>query len=109
MSRAAAVFCNDRFAGTLTHEDDGSYTFAYDTAYLDDPRTEPVSLTLPKRTEPYRSPVLFPFFFGLLAEGEQKELQLRTLGAPENEHFARLVYSANETIGAVTVRREEDS
>lgn len=107
MSRNAAVFCNDRFAGTLTHEDDGSYSFIYDAAYRDDPRTYPVSLTLPKRAEPYRSPVLFPFFSGLLAEGEQKELQLRALGAPESDQFARLVYSANETIGAVTVRREE--
>lgn len=105
MRHIAAVFCNDRHAGTLTQEESGAYTFMYDAAYRDDPRTPPISMTLPKRAEPYSSPVLFPFFFGLLAEGDQKELQLRTLQVPENDYFSRLVYSANETIGCVTVAR----
>lgn len=102
--RKAEVIFNGKIAGYLIKEDDGDYVFTYNKVYLNDPRSEPVSLTLPKRCEPYRSSTLFPFFFGLLAEGEQKDLQLRILGIQEKDLFSRLVYSAGETIGSVTLR-----
>ena len=102
--RRAEVFVEDRSAGILIKEDDGTYTFTYYKAYLNDPDSEPVSLTLPKRSKPYVSSTLFPFFFGLLAEGAQKDLQIRTLGIREDDLFSRLVYSAVETIGSVTLR-----
>ena len=49
------------------------------------------SATLPKRKEEYRSKELFPFFYGLLAEGKQKERQCRELCIDENDHFTRLL------------------
>ncbi|MGI6393797.1 MAG: HipA N-terminal domain-containing protein [bacterium] len=104
MKRVAGVYFKDRFAGTLTQEVDKSYTFVYDFDYLSDPESEPVSITLPKQKEPFKSPILFPFFAGLLSEGAQKELQLTFLEVAESDYFARLLYSASETIGAVTVR-----
>ena len=52
--------------GTLEELPTG-YRFTYDPTYLADASAPPVSLTLPRRAEPYESPHLFAFFYGLLA------------------------------------------
>ena len=60
---------------------------------------------LPKSRAVYRSKVLFPFFFGLLAEGAQKRLQCRSLRIDEDDHFTRLAETCREgVIGAVYVK-----
>lgn len=103
----ASVFCRGVFAGTLTKEP-GGYRFEYDPDYLNAPTCPAISLTLPKRAAAFESPVLFPFFFGLLAEGDDKALQCRVLRIDANDHFTRLVRTcAVETIGGVTVREVE--
>ncbi|MBY0227892.1 MAG: HipA N-terminal domain-containing protein [Gemmataceae bacterium] len=102
--RRAEVFCRGVFAGVLSKETRG-YRFRYGLAYLADDRQPAISLTLPKREAEYESPVLFPFFFGLLAEGSDKALQCRVFKIDENDHFTRLVRTCGtETIGGVTVR-----
>lgn len=104
----ANVFCRGVFAGTLTKEPAGGYRFEYAPDYLADPTCPAISLTLPKRAAPFESPVLFPFFFGLLAEGDDKALQCRVLRIDEGDHFTRLVRTCSaETIGGVTVREVE--
>ncbi len=101
--RRARVYCRGILAGIL-EKDRGRYQFQYLPEYLQS--SEPaISLTLPKREEAYTSEFLFPFFFGLLAEGENKELQCRILKIDENDHFTRLLKTCGgETIGGVTVR-----
>jgi serine/threonine-protein kinase HipA len=48
---------------------------------------------------------LFPFFYGLLAEGENKDMQCRILKIDENDSFTRLLKTASEdTIGGVIVK-----
>ena len=60
---------------------------------------------MPKQAAPFRSTALFPFFFGLLAEGENKAIQCRLLRIDENDHFTRLLRTCTtETIGGITVR-----
>ena len=66
--RKAGVFVQNRFAGVLEETEEG-YLFSYAKDYLDSTEAVAVSLTLPLRTEPYRSSVLFPFFDGLIPEG----------------------------------------
>jgi len=105
MRRSGEVYFNDTFAGILSQDDGGNYTFVYDAKYLENPDFPPVSLTLPKRKAPYVSDIFFPFFAGLLAEGEQKDLQLKFGGVAENDHFGRLLYSGEETIGAIKIKR----
>ena len=101
--KSGKVYYRDTFAGTLTKDVDG-YTFRYDEGYLDDPSLPAISATLPKTKDEYRSNVLFPFFFGLLAEGVQKERQCRELRIDERDHFTRLLEtSAYGAIGAVYV------
>ena len=98
------VYYRDITAGELIKDDDG-YLFRYDSAYFVDPAMPDVSATLPKSQREYRSKVLFPFFFGLLAEGAQKDRQCRELHIDENDHFTRLIEtSAYGAIGAVYVK-----
>ena len=101
----ALVLENGIVAGTLTRTDDGRYTFLYNDAYLTNPQMPPISLTLPKTKACYESDVLFPFFYGLLAEGVNKEIQCRLLKIDEEDDFTRLLKTAgHNTIGAVTIQ-----
>lgn len=103
--RRANVYCRGVFAGVLSKDRAGHYQFLYAPEYLSAPARPAISLTLPKRAAPFESPVLFPFFFGLLAEGDEKALQCRALKIDESDHFTRLLKTcATETIGGVTVK-----
>lgn len=65
--RQTDIYRKNDFAGTLT-EDGGEYRFCYDEEYLIREDAQPVSLTLPLQKEAFVSPVLFPFFDGLIPE-----------------------------------------
>ncbi len=109
MNRKGVVFCKCKRAGRIEETVDG-YQFVYDTHYLASPDAHAISLTLPKQLEPYSSRVLFPFFYGLLAEGVLKESQCRQLRIDENDHFGRLLKTAHsDTIGDVTVVEEVET
>jgi serine/threonine-protein kinase HipA len=60
---------------------------------------------MPVRTAPYQSTFLFPYFFNMLSEGANRELQSRLLHIDENDDFGILLATAqNDTIGAVTIQ-----
>lgn len=106
--RQANVYCRGVFAGVLSKDEAGTYRFQYDSEYTTNPRSPAISLSFPKQEAPFESPVLFPFFFGLLAEGEDKALQCRLLKIDESDHFTRLLKTCEaETIGGVTVKEVE--
>lgn len=103
-----SVFVGGIFAGTLEKKENGVHEFRYDTDYYQNPAMPAVSLTLPKTQLIYESPVLFSFFYGLLAEGVNKDIQCRLLRIDEEDDFTRLLKTAGEdTIGAVTVKEIE--
>lgn len=100
----AAVYMGHQLCGYLT-KDHNRYTFQYTTEYLNESTTYAISLTLPKQTETFISDHLFPFFFGLLAEGANKKTQCRMLKIDENDHFKLLLKTAgSDTIGAITIK-----
>ena len=107
MNKAGIVYNNGRVAGRIERREK-EYVFTYDTAYLADASSPSISLAFPKSCREYRSPVLFPFFFGLLAEGANKQLQCAALKIDENDHFTRLLKTAasESTIGAITIKEE---
>ena len=107
MSRVGKVFYGDKLAGHIEQRDDGGYCFVYQPDYLARPGSRPVSLTLPLRREEYHSTVLFPFFSGLLAEGNLKDLQCRLHRIDPDDDFTRLLKTTrHDVIGAVTVEEE---
>ena len=101
----AGVFNNGILAGILEKRSDGTYSFEYDEVYLQNDRNPSISLTLPRSTNKHESEKLFSFFFGLLSEGINKNIQCRLLKIDENDHFGRLLLTAKEdNIGSITVK-----
>ncbi|MDR0509560.1 MAG: HipA N-terminal domain-containing protein [Rikenellaceae bacterium] len=102
--REAEIYVRGERAGILSKSDNGEYMFRYDDGYFADPSKPAVSLTLGKVQQEYRSPILFPFFFNMLSEGNNRIVQSRLLHIDENDHFEILLATARiDTIGAVTV------
>ncbi|MEJ0056755.1 MAG: HipA N-terminal domain-containing protein [Bacteroidota bacterium] len=105
MSRKADVFINGRLAGTLEKFSQLEYVFSYKDEYYFNSICPPISLTLPKTQQVYKSTSLFPFFFGLLSEGVNRQTQARLLRIDEHDHFSLLLATAeSDTIGAITVK-----
>jgi len=103
--RVLEVYCNGVFAGTLTEENRRNFVFRYDNSYYHDTGKTAVSLTLPKTQQEYRSEYLFPFFYNMLSEGVNKQIQCKLLKIDEKDHFGLLMATAQyDTIGAVTVK-----
>jgi len=67
--RRANVYCRGILAGVLEKDSTG-YRFQYDPEYLRASSNPAVSLSFPKQTAAFESAVLFPYFFALLAEGD---------------------------------------
>ena len=106
--RAAQVLYNGQLAGILS-KSAGRYRFVYDKDYLAT-ATQPVSLTLPLRTAPYESDVLFPAFVNRLSEGSNKAMQNRLLKIDENDYFDLLLATAGgDNIGPITIKEIHES
>ncbi len=103
--RRCEVYVNGKLSGVLTeHISPRSYNFQYDEEYIKNGGV-PVSLTMPVRESAYSSPTLFPYFFNLLSEGENRELQSSSLHIDKDDDFGILLATARyDTVGAVTVR-----
>lgn len=103
--RIAEVYVNGVFAGMLSEEEGGGYSFVYDEDYVRAGNVLPVCLAMPVREEPYESDVLFPFFSNLLSEGGNREWQERLHHlSPDDDFGLLLATAAYDTIGNVTVR-----
>ena len=100
--RQAEIYRKGILAGVLT-EDDGEYRFCYGEAYLAREDAQPVSLTLPLQVEPFVSPVLFPFFDGLIPEGWLLDVALRNTDISILDRMSLLLLCCKECIGSVSV------
>ena len=100
--RQAQIYRKGILAGTLT-EDGGEYTFCYDAQYLSSPQAAAISLTLPLQPEAYTSPVLFPFFDGLIPEGWLLDVALRNTDISVLDRMSILLLCCKECIGSVSV------
>ena len=100
--RQAEIYRKDIFAGILT-EEGGEYRFCYDDTYLARKDAQPISLTLPLQTEAYISPVLFPFFDGLIPEGWLLDVALRNTDISVLDRMSLLLLCCKECIGSVSV------
>ena len=104
--RAAKIFFKEHEAGILTQQDDGTFTFQYNSLWVDDSSKPAISLTLPKIAEPYYSRYLFPFFYNMLPEGSNKQIVCQLNRLDKTDYFGLLLTIAKtDTIGAVTVSK----
>ncbi len=100
--RQANIYYKDQLAGVLT-EDDAGYDFRYLPEYLSQETAKAVSLTLPLREEAYTSPVLFPFFDGLIPEGWLLDVALRNTDISILDRMSLLLTCCKDCIGAISV------
>jgi HipA-like protein len=104
--RKAQVYRNGVLAGILTETNNRTFEFRYDNEYFIDNSKPAISLTLPKNQLVYTSEHLFPFFYNMLSEGVNREVQSRQLKIDKNDFFGLLLATAQyDTIGAVTVQQ----
>ena len=108
--RRAGVYYKDALSGVLTEGDDG-YSFAYLPEYLSSDKAKAVSMTLPLSEADYQSPVLFPFFDGLIPEGWLLDVALRNTDISILDRMSLLLLCCRDCIGAVSIVpiEEEDS
>lgn len=103
--RTGEVYRNKIFTGLLVEDNQNHFIFTYDDKYFNDQNQPAISLTLPKTKKQYRNKFLFPFFFNMLSEGVNRNLQSRQLQIDKNDHFGLLLATTQyDTIGAITVK-----
>ena len=103
--RQAEIYFKGEKTGLLTQQDDGSFTYKYHELWMSDNSKPPISLTLPKTKQEYKSDYLFPFFFNMLPEGTNKHVVCKYMRIDNDDYFGLLLITARyDTIGAVTVK-----
>lgn len=103
--RKAEVYIHGKKAGMLTEaEDNREYLFEYDSGYSG----PAISVTMPVSAGEFRFDRFPPFFEGLLPEGANLDMLLRTHKLDRNDLFGILMAVGNDTVGAVTVEEVQD-
>jgi serine/threonine-protein kinase HipA len=102
MKRIARVNISGQLVGIL-EEEGGRTSFAYTNDWLADPDAQPVSLTLPLRTEPYTHDGLHPFFENLLPEGWLFDIASKKLKISKDDPFGMLMATCADCVGAVEI------
>jgi len=100
--RRAEIHYKSDLAGWLTQDEEG-FHFVYDQYYLASENPVAVSLTLPLRTEQYDSPILFPFFDGLIPEGWLLNIAETNWKLDSRDRMGLLMACCRDCIGAVSV------
>ncbi|KIO43534.1 MULTISPECIES: HipA N-terminal domain-containing protein [Porphyromonadaceae] len=106
--KKAEIYVGNQLAGILI-EDENGFTFTYMDEYVSEHDSQPVSLTLPIVSTPYRSSVLFPFFDGLIPEGWLLAIAEESWKINSRDRMALLLACCKDCIGNVSVvaKREE--
>lgn len=103
--RKAIVLYKGEEAGILCQHNDGSFSFRYHDHWMADSSKKEISLTMAKNKQEYRSMYLFPFFYNMLPEGNNKKYICESERIDKTDDFTLLTTVAvNDSIGAVTVK-----
>jgi len=106
--RQAKILYKDEEAGVLTQNDDGSFVFRYNDAWIADSNKPGISLSLPKIEQEYYSKFLFPFFYNILPEGSNKQIVCKHNRIDKDDYFGLLITTAKyDSVGAVRVIKLE--
>lgn len=103
--RKAEIFMHGQEAGTLVEEEKNS---RYRFIYHDDYEGPPISVTMPVAEQTFEYERFPPFFEGLLPEGVNLEMLLRSKKIDRNDAFSQLMAVGEDTVGAVTAREVQE-
>jgi serine/threonine-protein kinase HipA len=99
--RKAEIYMHGQKAGFLTElKKNNQYQFVYNPDY----EGLPISVAMPIEMQGFEYDRFPPFFEGLLPEGVNLEMLLRTKKIDRNDVFTQLMAVGGDTVGAVTVR-----
>lgn len=101
--RRGVVYWDKVVAGRIEELPDGDCRFVYDAAYLADPGSKPISVTMPLRADPYETRGLHPFFDGLVPEGWLLEIATRNWKIDPRDRMGLLLSTCSDCVGAVRV------
>lgn len=102
--RCLEVHKAGHLAGVLAEKSRQCYEFVYDEQYVQT-AYPPISVTLLKRTEPYCSKVVFPFFMNMLPEGVNRRTICRIKRIDENDYFGLLMaFAEKDIIGDIRLK-----
>lgn len=96
---------------TLSREPDNlpEAEFTYDKAYMENPESRPISISLPFKSEPFGKEATRCFFEGLLPEGFIKKCIADGIHADEHDYLTILSELGNECLGAIRIIDETKS
>ena len=103
MIKSLAVWWDGAVVGALQIDEHGDLAFAYDTRWLAEPAKLAISVSLPKREEPFGRRETRPFFAGLLPEEGQREAVAHALGVSKANDFRLLEQLGGDVAGALTL------
>ena len=102
MSRILNVWWDERLVGRLSQNRHGELGFVYAPEWLEaGDAVPPLSVSLPKRAEPFSRRECGPFFSGLLPEEGQRDAVARLLGVSRGNDFALLDRLGGDVAGAI--------
>ena len=105
--RQAQVFYQYQLAGLLTENEEG-YFFVYESQYLENSNSKPVSLTLPLQKAAFQSKILFPFFDGLIPEGWLLNITIDNWKINPRDRFGLLLSMCRDCIGCISIIPNEN-
>lgn len=100
------VYKKDKLTGIVS-EDDSGYSFAYNTAYLQNPVYGAVSRTLPLRSEVFTDKNMLPFFDGLIPEGWLLQIAIDNWKLNPRDRMSLLLTLCKDCIGDVSIIKEK--
>ena len=103
----AQVFYQYQLAGLLTENEEG-YFFLYESQYLENSNSKPVSLTLPLQKAAFQSKILFPFFDGLIPEGWLLNIAIDNWKINPRDRFGLLLSMCRDCIGCISIIPNEN-
>ncbi len=106
--RQAKVFMYKKLAGILIEDDEG-FHFEYDSQYLESENAEPISLTIPLKTETFSGTILFPFFDGLIPEGWLLDIAAKNWKLDVRDRMSILLATCRDCIGAVSIEEIKEN
>ena len=109
MTDRLSVWWDGRISGCLYLGPDGETLFAYDAAWLADPKAPTLSFSLPKQAEPFKRSAVQAFFGGILPEEGQRTAIARALGVSADNEFRLLEYLGGEVAGALMLLPEGET
>lgn len=106
--RKAEIKIFEKTAGWLSQDENG-FHFTYAKTYLESNNPMAVSLTLPLQENSFHSPVLFPFFDGLIPEGWLLDIAEKNWKLDPRDRMGLLLTCCRDCIGAVSIIPAEEA